>query len=119
MGMSARVELTDDELILLDGACTDEVQSEVDKAKLRIAAVQRHTDMPAHVARLVADAVAEGVSHGRLLWQPKRINRRLDLLDAAIDEPVECTCTTPTPGTGWAAGSCATCYRWIPPEARP
>jgi hypothetical protein len=75
MGMSARVELTDDELILLDGACTDEVQSEVDKAKLRIAAVQRHTDMPAHVARLVADAVAEGVSHGRLLWQPKRINR--------------------------------------------
>lgn len=68
------ISLTDDELVVLDGRCEPETQTEVDAAKARIAARRRFTDLPPALAGLVADVVGEATAKGRLvLW-----NRPLD-----------------------------------------
>lgn len=60
------VQLTDDELVVLDGRCRPEVQGEVEAARARIEARGRLADLPPALAGLVADAVAEARGHGRL-----------------------------------------------------
>lgn len=69
-----RVDLTDDELTVLDGRCRDEVQDEVDAAHRRIAARGRHPELASALAGLVADAVAEARLNGRLAWKAKPID---------------------------------------------
>lgn len=67
--------LTDDELVKLDGVCRAEVQAEVDAAKNRIAARMRYDDLPSEHAGLIADAVTEARANGRLKWLTCRIDR--------------------------------------------
>lgn len=65
------VKVTDEELVLLDGACSPETQSEVDAAKARLDA-RRHGLEP-HIADLVADAVRVARAKGRLTWVYEQI----------------------------------------------
>jgi hypothetical protein len=60
------VSLTDDELILLDGQCSPEVQDIVDVVRfaIRVAA----TGAAPEIARFVASAVAEAKQSGRLIF---------------------------------------------------
>lgn len=67
-------ELTDDELVILDGRCRAEVQAEVDAAKDRIAARMRYDDLPPEQAAFIADVVREARSNGLLKWMGVRIN---------------------------------------------
>lgn len=62
--------LTDAELILLDGRCSAEVQAQVDAAKARAEAVGIFAHLPAHVAVLLADVVTEAAANGLLRHQP-------------------------------------------------
>lgn len=43
---TTRVDLVDDELLLLDGRCSAKVQAEVDEAKLRQRLAATHQDVP-------------------------------------------------------------------------
>lgn len=65
--------LTDAELILLDGRCSAEVQVQVNAAKARAEAVATRSHLPAHIARLVADVVSEATTNGLVSYGPVRI----------------------------------------------
>lgn len=69
-----RVDLSDAELVLLDGRCGETVQAEVDAARDRIAARGRHPTMPPALSGLVADAATEARTNGRLVWTTKPID---------------------------------------------
>lgn len=69
------VSLTDDELALLDGRCSEKVQEAVDGALARIAARTSHPDLAPDHAGLVADVVAEAHKNGRLVFWRERIRR--------------------------------------------
>jgi hypothetical protein len=71
--MSTRVALTDEELAVLDGRASDEVQVQVDAAKARLAARDEHPDLPPHLAGLVADVVTEATSNGELRFRTERL----------------------------------------------
>lgn len=70
-----RVELTDDELTLLDGKCSDAVQADVDAAKLRLASVESLGHLTPERAGFVADVVREALKSGRLTfcWRSLRL----------------------------------------------
>lgn len=70
------MDLTDQELVLLDGKCSSKIQTEVDAAKGRIAMQSKMSCEP-HIAAFVADAVKEAKEHGllRLLREDLRYCR--------------------------------------------
>lgn len=63
------VHLTDTELTLLDGRCSDDVQKKVEQAKDRLQMGARLTDVPPAIAGFVADAIAEAKARGLLICQ--------------------------------------------------
>ncbi len=69
----ASVSLTDDELVLLDGACSEKVQAVVDGAKRRIETAARLSHLTPVLAGLVADVVNEAETTGQLRWLHERI----------------------------------------------
>lgn len=62
------VHLTDDELVLLDGRCRDEVQDKVHAALARIAMRSELPDLTPAQAGLVSDVVTAAREHGRLRY---------------------------------------------------
>lgn len=68
------VKLTDDELTLLDGRCSEKVQKEVDAAKARLGSMAAHPDLPPAQAALIADVVNEARETGRLIYRTERID---------------------------------------------
>lgn len=62
------VRLTDDELVLLDGRCSDEVQGQIVGAKLRLAARSELSHLTPSQASLVADIVAHAAEQGKLMF---------------------------------------------------
>lgn len=82
--MTAAVNLTDAELLLLDGRCSDDVQKAVDLAKARSVQAASHPDLtPAEVA-LLTKVLHEAKTHGRLVWQ-FRNTRSCSLCDKTYD----------------------------------
>lgn len=69
------VLLTDSELLLLDGACTDKVQAEVDLARERIACALRHPDLAPAAIKVVVAAVAEARTSGSLTYERQPLTR--------------------------------------------
>lgn len=67
------VTLTDDELILLDGRCSEEVQAKVGSAKDRIAMRSVLPDVSPEVAGFVSDAVNEALKNGKLIYRHTRL----------------------------------------------
>lgn len=71
-----KIELTDNELVLLDGKVSGEVQEEVDRAKARVDAVEAysdHADITPTLAAFIADVVHEARTQGRLVANHVRI----------------------------------------------
>lgn len=64
--MSNYVTLTDEEIVLLDGRCSEKVQKDIDGAKLRLEAATRHTNIPPTAAALIADVIAYAKTNGKL-----------------------------------------------------
>lgn len=60
------VDLTDEEIVLLDGKCGEKAQAEVNAAKLRLAAVAAFVGLDAKYAGFIADAVSLAKTDGRL-----------------------------------------------------
>ncbi len=71
---TTRVSLTDAELVLLDGHCSDPVQKEVDSAKRRVAAMLTMPDVPPRIAKLVSRVVDEATSSGMVVLSPTRVS---------------------------------------------
>lgn len=74
MSVKTVVHLTDAELALLDGQCSEKVQAEVVRALGRIEAV-RTMGAREEIARFVADAVHEARSKRRLIYRRKTLSR--------------------------------------------
>ena len=66
------VRLTDDELLVLDGRCSEKVQAEVEGARIR-QAMQDRLDLPTHLAGFVGDVLLEAQTNGELRWMSKRL----------------------------------------------
>jgi hypothetical protein len=71
--LTVSVDLTDEELTVLNGRCSPKVQVQVDAAVLRLVFVSRFPDLTTAQARLVADAVSEAGASGLLILQHQRI----------------------------------------------
>lgn len=69
------VTLTDHELVLLDGAVSEKVQIQVDRAKARLAARTEHPDLAPALAGFIADVVSEAESNGRITWGNVRLTQ--------------------------------------------
>lgn len=69
------VHLTDDELLVLDGHCSDSVQAAVNDARRRVEARGTYPGLPPAQAGFVADVVAEAEATGRLRFSNCRIDR--------------------------------------------
>jgi len=69
-----RVDLTDSELVLLDGSCSEKVQAEVDAARTRLGSMTAHPDLPPALAAFIADVVNEARENGRLIYRTERIS---------------------------------------------
>jgi hypothetical protein len=75
------LQLTDQELSLLDGRCRLEIQNEVDRAVARIKAAETYSDvLPAALSGLIADAVSEATENGELRYMKTR-TRHCSLCD--------------------------------------
>lgn len=68
-----RIDLTDEELALLDGRCRPEVQVEVDQAKRRLESAERLAHLPQVLAGFVADVVSCAEKGGLLVWENKMV----------------------------------------------
>jgi len=64
------VNLTDEELALLDGRCSADVQRQVDAATGRLSMQAALAETPGHLAAFIADAVMEAKNSGRLKFAP-------------------------------------------------
>jgi hypothetical protein len=71
--VTTSVALTDAELALLNGRCSDKVQAEVNGALARIEAAGRY-DLPHDLAGLIADVVTEARNEGRIIHRPARLS---------------------------------------------
>lgn len=67
-GYTTRVELTDDELLRLDGTCSTEAQRAVDAAKLRSVIASRHPSLTRAQIALVAKTVSVARTEGKLSY---------------------------------------------------
>jgi hypothetical protein len=66
------VTLTDAELLVLDGRCSEKVQDKVDAARSRVETATAHPDLSPEMAGLIADVVTEAKAKGLLLWRGTR-----------------------------------------------
>lgn len=69
------LKLTDDEILCLDGRCREEIQTQVESARDRLASVRDHPDLPPALASFLATVVAEAKSDGVLVYRYKSIRR--------------------------------------------
>lgn len=69
----AFVDLSDDEMVLLDGKCRPEIQEEVAASLSRIAARASNPDLTDKQSGFIADVVAEATKSGRLVLQRVQI----------------------------------------------
>lgn len=60
------VNLTDEELVLLDGKCSSEVQESVNSAKSRFASIASMPDVNPELAKWIADSVEYAKKKGRI-----------------------------------------------------
>ncbi len=67
--------LTDEEWMLLDGKCRDEVQARVELAHKRLASIAAHADLPPAQARFIADVVEEATREGLVICCHTLISR--------------------------------------------
>jgi hypothetical protein len=72
-GPTGKVDLTDDELALLDGRCRPETQAKVDEAKIRLAARSAHSGLTAAQSAVVADALMTAERDGELRWRRRQL----------------------------------------------
>lgn len=70
----SRVNLTDTELVLLDGQVGEKVQVEIVLAQARLETAGRLTDLTPELAGFIADAVAEAKKNGRLIFRYKQLS---------------------------------------------
>ena len=70
--MSRVVHLSDDELAVLDGQCSEKVQSEVIAALARIQSREAHPSLSVDEAGFLADVVTEARTYGRIVRQNLR-----------------------------------------------
>lgn len=70
---TTKVDLTDNELVLLDGRCSEKVQTAVDQAGTRIGFANLLGHLTPMQAGFVADVVNEATEKGRLVWDNKRV----------------------------------------------
>lgn len=63
-----KYELTDDELVFLDGKCGEKLQLEVDSAKMRIAARDEFPGLSNTEAAFIADMAVEAADKGKLTF---------------------------------------------------
>ena len=68
-----RIDLTDEELTLLDGQCRPEVQAEVTQAKKRLESQDRFAHLSPALGGFVADVVSTAEKHGMLIWRHERL----------------------------------------------
>lgn len=64
-----KLELTDEEIALLDGRVSPETQSTVDAAKQRLAMMRANSDLSPKLAELITKAVREAMKNGILVHQ--------------------------------------------------
>lgn len=76
-----KVELTDEELVFLDGKVSSDTQKEVDNARERIAMVKAIPDLDPKHAKFIADVVREAQTNGELVRYHENI-RHCSLCDA-------------------------------------
>jgi hypothetical protein len=69
------VSLTDAEMVLLDGKCSDKVQAEVNAAKARVGGVARFSNLTPNQAKLVASIIERGRRDGKLAYSGARLRR--------------------------------------------
>jgi rubrerythrin len=69
------VSLSDSELLLLDGACTAKVQTEVDLARARVDYAAAHPEVSAAAVKVIVAAVAEARTNGLLSYDHQALNR--------------------------------------------
>lgn len=62
-------DVTDDDLLKLDGLCAPKTQAAIDEIKRHRAQAQAMPDIPTPMAVMIADAVQEAKSAGLLIWQ--------------------------------------------------
>ena len=68
-----KIELTDDELLLLDGRVNETAQKEVEAAKLRLSAAVEYPERTKAEAAFIADTVTRAKKDGRLIYEFKSI----------------------------------------------
>lgn len=68
------LDLTDDELVLLDQKCSAKVQLLVDAGKARVSSRSRFPELSSVQSGLVADVLSEAMLHGKVTFQPKSID---------------------------------------------
>ena len=83
--MNRKIDLADDELVLLDGRCLKRTQSLVDDAAARLAAVDDLPHLTNPRAGFVADAERRAAESGKLTWTEKRIHRWWPDLTFTVD----------------------------------
>lgn len=71
--MTPRIEISDEELALLDGRVGEALQAHVSAAVSRLSAANAYPDLTPKQAGLIADAVREAQASGRLVWYHRRI----------------------------------------------
>ncbi len=70
---TTKVQLTDEEFLLLDGKCRPEIQLEVNQGKIRLATKSRLGHLTTKQAAFVANTVARGIKDGKLVFQFTRL----------------------------------------------
>lgn len=70
-----RIELTDAELVVLDGHCRPEVQADVERAKERLAMAARLSELTPERAGFVADVVRSAQENGKLVFWEISLSR--------------------------------------------
>lgn len=68
------ITLTDEELLLLDGKCSENTQKEVIAALARIECAKSHPELPEKLAKFIASAVDEARNEGQLIYRSCNIH---------------------------------------------
>ena len=63
-----KIDLTDDEIMVLDGVCRPDTQELVEEARARIRMADAHPEIEAPLAHLVADACSYAAKNGALVF---------------------------------------------------
>lgn len=68
-----KLDLTDDEIVALDGKCRPKVQAEVDAARARLATVADVEGLELHYTHFIAKVVQSANETGRVTFSPRRL----------------------------------------------